>query len=127
LDDAELVVGDYVQAHAVPNFEEQWQALGDAGQCVKMYNLSTMKSIQAAVDELVSFFGMTTLEGSDVVPAPGKKHILYMSGVFASGETVVARARMRTDPSSTNGVGVLIELSVRSPNANLSQLIASSV
>ena len=86
-----------------------------------------MKSIQAAVDELVTFFGMATLEGSEVVPAPGKKHILYMSGTFAGGETVVARARMRTDPASTSGLGVLIELSVRSPNANLSQLVASSV
>jgi len=127
LDDAELVIGDYIQARAVPSFNDKWEALGEDGQCVKMYNLSTMKSIQAAVDELVSFFGMTTLEGSDVVPAPGKKHILYMSGTFASGETIVVRARMRTDPASTNGYGVLIELAVRSPNANLSQLIASAV
>jgi len=127
LDDAELVVGDYVQAHAVANFNEEWEALGEEGQCVKMYNLSTMKSIQAAVDELVSFFGMATLEGSDVVPAPGKKHILCMSGTFAGGETLVVRARMRTDPASTNGLGVLIELSVRSKSPVLSQLVASAV
>lgn len=127
LDDAELVVGDFVQAHAVPSFSELWDELGEDTQCMKMYNLSTMKSIQAAVDELVAFFGMVALDGSDVVPAPGKKHILYMSGLFAGGEAVVARARMRTDPASTNGCGVLIELIVRSRNPTLSQLIASSV
>ena len=127
LDDAELVVGDFVQAHAVPSFSALWDELGEETQCMKMYNLSTMKSIQAAVDELVSFFGMVALDGSDVVPAPGKKHILYMSGLFAGGEAVVARARMRTDPASTNGCGVLIELIVRSRNPTLSQLIASSV
>ena len=51
LDDAHLTVGDFMRAHAVDgSFQAAWDESGDAGQCMKRYNLTTMPTVQAAVD-----------------------------------------------------------------------------
>lgn len=63
---------------------------------------------------------MQAAEQSDVVKQGAKKHILYLSGRFVGDVQVLVRVRMRL---SKDGKGVSMEVSVRSPNADVIILI----
>eukprot|EP00727_Mastigamoeba_balamuthi_P007460 m51a1_g3334 putative coatomer subunit gamma-like (888) ;mRNA; f:379003-382858 len=125
LDDAEVSVGDFVQPAVVPNFELEWNAMGEEGQTVETYNLSTIKTLQEAVNETMRFLGMTPCDGTSTVPTGSKKHILFLGGRFSQGDVpVLARIRMRVDPS---GSGVNMELTVRSKDPAISAVIATAI
>lgn len=96
LDEAEITVGDFVQP-ACANFDAEWEKLGDENQAVETYNLSTMRTLDDAVKETISFLGMAPLNGSSVVcispllllsPPPISLHALRANGGLLFGEKI---------------------------------------
>jgi len=124
LEDVELTTADYVQRVNIPGtFQERWEEIGDEFEVVETYTLSTMKNLQDAVKEVSDQLGMLAVESSEKVPAKRTKHILYLSGNFIGNSPVLCRVRMKLE----EGQGVLLELTVRSSNDDVSTAIASAI
>jgi len=126
LEDLEITSSDYVVKTQIARFQENWEQLGDEFEVVETYSLSTMKSLQAGVDEVISFLGMEPCENSAKVPGNKTKHILFLAGTFVGGPEpvpVMAQSRMKF----VEGTGVQMELTVRSTNDDISTLVASSL
>eukprot|EP01113_Clastostelium_recurvatum_P003606 TRINITY_DN1157_c0_g1_i1.p1 TRINITY_DN1157_c0_g1~~TRINITY_DN1157_c0_g1_i1.p1 ORF type:complete len:887 (+),score=324.88 TRINITY_DN1157_c0_g1_i1:90-2750(+) len=124
LEDVELATSDYTRKAMVANFQEEWDKLGDEGEIVETFNLSTMKSLQDAVKEIIQYLGMYPCDSTEQVPPKKTKHILYLAGRFVGDVPVLARCRMK---SGGEGQGVDLELTVRSPSADISQVLASAI
>jgi coatomer subunit gamma len=71
-----------VRKRLVTNFAQEWDAIGEEHQNTETFALSTMKDLQAAVNEIIEFFGMQPVDHSESVPAKRAKHILYLAGIF---------------------------------------------
>jgi len=90
---------------------------------VETYQLSTTKTLQDAVQEIVKVLGMQPCDRSGQVPAKKTKHILLLSGNFIGNVPVLVRVRMK----QAEGQGVQMELTVRSTNDDVSTAIASAI
>jgi len=123
LEDLELTTSDYMQRTVVANFQQEWDATDSEHEVVETYSLSTMKTLTDAVKEITEFLGMSPCDGTEAVPEKKTKHILLLSGTFLGGVRVLARARMRIDPSQT----VSMELTVRSPDPQINAAVASAI
>lgn len=123
LEDLELAPRDYLQPTPISEFQTKWDELGDQFEVVETYALSTLKSLQAAVNEIIKTLGMAPSDNSDNVPAKRSKHILYLSGTFIGNIPVLVRARMKF----VEGQGVQTEITVRSSNDDVSTLIAGAI
>jgi len=121
LEGFDLVLSDFVQKATVVNFQEKWDQLGDEFQVVQQFGMNR-PTIQAAVNELVEFFGMTPVDKTNQVPKKSK-HILLLAGRFVGDVSVMAQVRMKEIEKS----GIAIEVTVRSTNDDVSVLIASAV
>lgn len=124
IEDIEVTISDYIKRTLVTAFQEEWDKLGEEGQAVATYNLSTMKTLQDAVKEISTFLGMQPIDRSHEVPPKKTKHVLFLAGRFVGDVQVLARARMMQD---SNNQGVAMELTVRSIDKDLSTAIASSI
>jgi len=122
LEELEVAICDYVQKTFVGNFQQEWDALGEDAQVVETFALTSMRTLKDAISEISEFLGMQACDRSETVAPNKDKHILYLSGVFVGGTPILARARMKLDPSS----GVALELTVRSTNQEISAVIARS-
>jgi len=123
VEDVELLICDYMQQTFVSNFQEKWDQIGDEFEVVQTYSLNTSKSLQDAVNEVITFLGMQACDRTDKVPAKKSKHILLLSGNFIGGIPVLVRSRMKF----VEGQGVQMELTVRSGNDDVSTSIASAM
>jgi len=124
IEDIEVTISDYIKRTLVTAFQEEWDKMGEEGEAVSTFNLSTMKTLQDAVKEISTFLGMQPSDRSDVVPPKKTKHVLFLAGRFVGDVQVLARARMRLGEA---GQGVAMELTVRSIDKDLSTAIASAI
>lgn len=123
LEDIEINVADYVQRTLKTNFQAFWTELGDANHVEDTYALSTISSLEDAVKKLQQYLGLGVCERSDRIGEGKASHTLLMSGVFRAGFDVAARAKLALTP---DGV-VNLNLSVRSTDPTVSELIASAI
>ncbi|XP_037529706.1 coatomer subunit gamma-2 isoform X2 [Rhipicephalus sanguineus] len=124
LEDLELTVADHVQKVLKANFAASWEELGNDNQVEDTYALSTMKTLQDAVQQIIQFLGMQVCERSDKVPDGKSAHTLLLAGVYRGGHDVLVRARL-----ATTGIaqGVTMNLAVRSKDLDVCQVIISAV
>lgn len=123
LEDVEVTTADYMQKTYVVNFNEKWEEIGDEFEVVETYALSSTKTLQDAVAEVIKFLGMQACDRSDKIPSKKTKHILYLSGNFTGNVPVLVRARMK----QTENQGVTMELTVRSTSDDVSTAVASAI
>ena len=123
LEELDLVVGDYCLKAMAPSFHEEWEKY-EEGEAMETFTLNSVKTLQNAVNEILSHLSLFPIDKTNEVPDKKTKHTLFASGCWASGILVLARARMRINPSTQN---VDLELIVRSPDEEVNQLLASSV
>jgi coatomer protein complex subunit gamma len=119
IEDIEIATSDYMQKTFVANFQEKWDELGETFEVVEKYSLSTLKTLQDAVKEVADYLGMQPCERTDQVPPKKSQHILRLSGNFIGGVPVLVRARMK----AVENAGVVVELAVRSTNADVSAMV----
>uniref|UniRef100_A0A8C5RLZ6 Coatomer subunit gamma n=1 Tax=Laticauda laticaudata TaxID=8630 RepID=A0A8C5RLZ6_LATLA len=108
LEDLELALSDHVQRILKPNFAAAWEEVGDDYEKEETFALSTIKSLEEAVNNIVKFLGMQPCERSDKVPENKNSHTLYLAGLFRGGLDVLVRARLAL------GDGVTMQVTVRS-------------
>ena len=83
-----------------------------------------------AVKNIVDFLGLAACERSDKVPEGRSTHSLYLAGVFRGGHDVLVRCKLAAtadDASAGGGGGVTMQMTVRSTDTNVSQVIAAAI
>lgn len=73
---------------------------------------------------IVEFLGLQACERSDKVPEGKSTHTLFLAGVFRGGHDALVRAKLA---AAANGSGVTMQMTVRSTDANVSQVIAAAI
>ncbi|XP_033114562.1 coatomer subunit gamma-2-like isoform X2 [Anneissia japonica] len=120
LEDLEVMVSDYMQRVMKPNFGASWDEVGDENEVEETYALAS-KTLADAVKNVVSFLGMQPCERSDKVAEGKSSHSLYLAGVYRGGHDVIVRARLALQDTVT------MQITVRSTEPTVSEVIASSV
>jgi len=121
LEDLEVTVADHIQKVMKPNFAASWEEIGEENELEDTYALSTMKTIEEAVKNIISFMGMQPCERSDKVPDGKSSHTLYLAGVFRGGHDALVRAKLALAD------GVTMQITVRSTDPSVSEILASCV
>jgi len=120
LEDIDISVSDYVQRVMKGNFGPAWEELGEENELSDTFSLP-MKTLDEAVKNIVLFLGLQACERSDKVPEGKSSHTLLLSGLFRGGVEVLVKAKLALSD------GVAMQLTVRSEDANVSELMTTAV
>eukprot|EP00126_Sphaerothecum_destruens_P011047 Sdes_comp20849_c0_seq1m17575 len=123
LEEFEISTADFIQAINFGSFTTCWEELGDAAEMEDTFELSNFSSLEVAVENIIGYLGMLPCENSHRVPKDKNSHVLLLSGVFRGGCRVMARCRLGFHPSN----GVTMQLTVRSEDVSISELITAAV
>lgn len=123
VEDLDLLTSDYIRPTYVSNFEEEFQIYSE-GEAIETLALDREKapSLQAACTAIIDLLGMQPLDDTSL-PRNPNVHTLIMAGTFLTGEKVLARCRMTFNSTS----GVAFEMSVRSEEPAISQIVLSAI
>jgi len=121
LEDLEVTMADFVQRIMKGNFAAAWDELGPTNELEDTYELSSMKSLEEAVKQIVQYLGLQPCERSDKIQEGKSSHALLLSGVFRGGIDVLVRAKLALSD------GVNMQLTVRSQDPDVSELITSTI
>ncbi|XP_027764417.1 coatomer subunit gamma-2 [Empidonax traillii] len=80
LEDLEVTVSDHIQKVLKPNFAAAWEEVGDDFEKEETFALSSIKTLDEAVNNIIKFLGMQPCERSDKVPEKKNSHTLYLAG-----------------------------------------------
>ncbi|TDZ54754.1 putative coatomer subunit gamma [Colletotrichum trifolii] len=119
----DLAGSDYVIPTFAGNFNHIWEQVGASGEeAEETLQLSSMKSIAEATEELAKVLSLQPLEGTDV-PVNQTTHTLKLLGKTVGGGRVVANVRMAYSSKS----GVTTKITVRSEEEGVASLVVASV
>ncbi|KAG5940029.1 hypothetical protein E4U53_007690 [Claviceps sorghi] len=119
----DLSGSDYLIPTFASNFSHLWEQIGASGEeAEETLQLSSMKSIADATEQLAKALSLQPLEGTDV-PINPSTHTLKLLGKTVHGGRVVANVRMAFSSKS----GVTTKITVRSEEANVAALVIASV
>uniref|UniRef100_A0A669BT14 Coatomer subunit gamma n=1 Tax=Oreochromis niloticus TaxID=8128 RepID=A0A669BT14_ORENI len=121
LEDLEVTVADHIQKVLKPNFGAAWDEVGDEFEKEETFALASVRTLDEAVGNIISFLGMQPCERSDKVPENKNSHVLFLAGVFRGGHDVLVRARLALAD------GVTMQVTVRSGDENVVDVILASV
>ncbi|XP_073185008.1 coatomer subunit gamma-2 isoform X3 [Lepidochelys kempii] len=121
LEDLEVTVSDHIQKVLKPNFAAAWEEVGDDFEKEETFALSSIKTLDEAVSNIIKFLGMQPCERSDKVPENKNSHTLYLAGVYRGGYDVLVRSRLAL------GDGVTMQVTVRSKDETPVDVILASV
>ncbi|XP_019365186.1 PREDICTED: coatomer subunit gamma-2 isoform X3 [Gavialis gangeticus] len=121
LEDLEVTVSDHIQKVLKPNFAAAWEEVGDDFEKEETFALSSIKTLDEAVNNIVKFLGMQPCERSDKVPENKNAHTLYLAGVYRGGHDILVRSRLAL------GDGVTMQVTVRSKEETPVDVILASV
>ena len=71
---------------------------------------------------IIQYLGMQPCERSDKVPEGKSSHSLYLAGVYRGGHDALVRAKLALTDS-----GVTMQLTVRSTDPSVSEVLVSAV
>ncbi|KAK3298223.1 adaptin N terminal region-domain-containing protein [Chaetomium fimeti] len=121
--DFDLSGSDYVIPTFASNFAHVWEQVGAQGEeAEETLQLSGMKSIPEATEQLAKALSLQPLEGTDV-PVNQTTHTLKLLGKTVNGGRVVANVRMAYSAKS----GVTTKITVRSEEEGVAVLVVASV
>ncbi|KAG6294745.1 hypothetical protein E4U46_005790 [Claviceps purpurea] len=119
----DLSGSDYIVPTFASNFSHIWEQIGASGEeAEETLQLSSMKSIADATEQLAKALSLQPLEGTDV-PVNPSTHTLKLLGKTVHGGRVVANVRMAYSSKS----GVTTKITVRSEEENVAALVIASV
>ncbi|KAL0937658.1 coatomer subunit gamma [Colletotrichum truncatum] len=119
----DLAGSDYVVPTFASNFNHIWEQVGASGEeAEETLQLSSMKSIAEATEQLAKVLSLQPLEGTDV-PVNQTTHTLKLLGKTVGGGRVVANVRMAYSSKS----GVTTKITVRSEEEGVAALVVASV
>uniref|UniRef100_A0A4X1VXW2 Coatomer subunit gamma n=1 Tax=Sus scrofa TaxID=9823 RepID=A0A4X1VXW2_PIG len=121
LEDLEVTVSDHIQKVLKPNFAAAWEEVGDTFEKEETFALSSTKTLEEAVSNIITFLGMQPCERSDKVPENKNSHALYLAGVYRGGCDLLVRSRLALAD------GVTMQVTVRSKEGTPVDVILASV
>ncbi|XP_036184568.1 coatomer subunit gamma-2 isoform X3 [Myotis myotis] len=121
LEDLEVTVSDHIQKVLKPNFAAAWEEVGDTFEKQETFALSSTKTLQEAVNNIITFLGMQPCERSEKVPENKNSHSLYLAGVYRGGYDLLVRAKLALAD------GVTMQVTVRSKEETPVDVILASV
>ncbi|XP_060527742.1 coatomer subunit gamma [Cylas formicarius] len=122
LEDLEITLGDQVQKVTKANWAASWEEAASSFHEVEdTYSLSSMNTLEEAVKNIVQFLGLQPAERSDKVPEGKTTHTLLLAGIFRGGVDILVRAKLALAD------GVTMQLTVRSTDEGVAELITSAV
>jgi len=121
LEDIEITLSDHMNRVLQASFNSAWEELGATNELSDTYALSHLSSLEEAVRNVTNFLGMQPAERSDKLPEGKSSHTLYLAGVYRGGHDVLVRAKLALSD------GVTMQLTVRSADSNVAEMIASAV
>lgn len=81
LEDIEITLGDQIQRVNKVNFGSSWEeAVNGYVQKEDTYALTSMRTLEEAVKNIVQFLGLMPAERSDKVPEGKTMHSLFLAG-----------------------------------------------
>ncbi|KAF2000772.1 coatomer subunit gamma [Amniculicola lignicola CBS 123094] len=121
VEDLELTGADYVVPAYAGSFDNVWeQSNGDSA--VETLQLSNIKSIADATEQLTKALSLQPLEGTDVALSTST-HTLKLYGKSITGGKVAANVRM----AFSSKTGVTVKIEARSEEEGLAALVVGSV
>ncbi|TAQ88562.1 hypothetical protein B7494_g3083 [Chlorociboria aeruginascens] len=119
VEDLELNGSDYIIPAFAGNFSHIWEQVGASGEeAQETLQLSGVKSIADATEQLVKTLSLQALDGTDV-PINTTTHTLKLFGKTVMGGKVVANIRMAYSSKS----GVTSKVVVRSEEEGIAALV----
>ncbi|CAH1278633.1 unnamed protein product [Diabrotica balteata] len=121
LEDIEITLGDQIQKVSKVNWAAAWEeAAATYVEKEDTYSL-TINTLSGAVKNIIQFLGLQPAERTDRVPEGKSTHTLLLAGVFRGGIDILVRAKLAL------GECVTMQLTVRSPDPDVAELITSTV
>lgn len=126
LEDLPITTSDFMAKVTVPDFRKAWEVVGNDNEVLEKFALQ-FKKMEDAIAAVIDFLGMQPCDGTGSVKAnaAGKPHMLHLSGVFVSGQQVLARAQIAMQ--GDNGSGVILKIAVRSEDETVSRIVADCI
>ncbi|PKS12126.1 hypothetical protein jhhlp_001424 [Lomentospora prolificans] len=119
----DLAGSDYVIPTFASNFNHIWEQVGASGEeAQETMQLSGVKSISDATEQLIKALSLQALEGTDV-PVNQTTHTLKLLGKTVNGGRVVGSIRMAFSAKS----GVTMKIVVRAEEEDVAALVVASV
>ncbi|KAJ9155538.1 Coatomer subunit gamma [Pleurostoma richardsiae] len=119
----DLAGSDYVIPTFAGNFNHIWEQVGAAGEeAEETLQLSGIKSIADATEQLAKTLSLQPLEGTDV-PVNQTTHTLKLLGKTVNGGKVVGNVRMAYSAKS----GVTTKITIRAEEEGVAPLVVASV
>lgn len=94
MEDVEVTLADQIQKVAKANFAMAWNEATNFFELEDTYVLSTVKSLEEAVNSIISFLGMGVADKSDKVQEGKSSHTLYLAGMLSPFILVKQFARL---------------------------------
>lgn len=121
----DVLAADFIQGIIKSDFASAWEDLGPNTEVEETYALSSFRTIEEAIKNVITFMGMQPCDRSDKVQEGKSSHSLYLSGVFRGEDEVLVRAKLALSSNPENGV--TMKLSVRSNNLDVANFIVSAI
>nr|UYR00236.1 coatomer subunit gamma [Plectrocnemia conspersa] len=123
VEDLEVSLNDQIQRAKKVNFNATWDSCLDDNyvEIEDTFALSSVPTLQEAVKNIVQFLGLMPAEGSERVADGASVHTLFCAGVFRGGFDILLKSRLALSD------GVTLQLSTRSPNPDVAELITSAI
>jgi coatomer protein complex subunit gamma len=122
VEDLDLNGADYVVPAYAGSFDNVWQQGGAGESATETLQLSNVKSISDATEQLTKALSLQPLEGTDVALSTST-HTLKLYGKTVTGGKVAASVRMAFSAKS----GVTMKIDVRAEEEGVAALIIGSV
>ncbi|KKA23545.1 Coatomer subunit gamma [Rasamsonia emersonii CBS 393.64] len=123
VEDLELTGSDYVIPNFAGSFDHVWEQTGANGEEVsETFQLSNVKSIADATEQLTAALSLQPLEGTDVALS-NSTHTLKLYGKTVSGGRVAALVKMAYSART----GVTTKVTVRAEEEGFAAAIVASV
>ncbi|XP_018910396.1 coatomer subunit gamma isoform X2 [Bemisia tabaci] len=123
LEDLDVLLSDQVVRVMKGNWGAAWeQAEGESFfELEDTYVLTSVTSLEQAIQNIVVFLGMQPAERTDRLPQGKSAHTLLLAGMFRGGHDVLVRAKLAL------AEGVTMQITVRAPSQEIAELITSAL
>jgi coatomer protein complex subunit gamma len=123
LEDIDCSPANYVKSSPTSNFTESWESLGEENEVADSYALGQRESVQEAVETVIELMGMSTCDGTDMVPPNARSHAVSMAGTVVGDVDVFIRLQFGMSADQN----VAMKLSVRAEDPAFCECIHSII
>mmetsp|Transcript_96456 Transcript_96456/g.241880 ORF Transcript_96456/g.241880 Transcript_96456/m.241880 type:complete len:923 (-) Transcript_96456:138-2906(-) len=120
-----ITSGDYMFPRALPQgqFKSVWEQLSAQGVESQQKLVLNYRSLEAAVDGVISTLNMEACDKTGKVEAGVRGHTLLLSGTFVGGNSCLVKALVGMDPTH----GCVAKLSCRAKNPAVCEVVSRAL